>query len=93
MGKWPGGIKELSSFGEMTLANWLKLKRPYIAVFECEKNGMTEAKLYDGAEYTGFFVRGENAESIYRDIERYTLGLAKEKPGPADPKNLICVYM
>lgn len=93
MGKWPGGIKELSSFGEMTLADWLKLRKPYIAVFKAEKWKTYVAKLYDGAEYTGIFICKQDVESIYRDIERYTLGLAKEKPGPADPENIICIYM
>ena len=92
MGKWPG-IKELSSFGEMTLANWLKLRKPYIAVFEKTNPKNYVATLYNGAECTGIFISKQDVESIYRDIERYTLGLAKEKPGPADPENIICIYM
>ncbi len=93
MGKW-SGIKEMRSFGDLSLVTWLKMSRKFIAV--SREAGCPEtfvAKLYDGAEYTGIFIRKNDVESIYRDIERYTLGLAKEKPGPADPKELICVYM
>lgn len=93
MGKWSGPIREIESFGELSLATWFKAKKPYIAVFEEEDQKGYVAGLYDGAEYTGIFIHKQDVESIYRDIERYTLGLAKEKPGLADPKNIVCIYM
>ena len=93
MGKW-SGTRFLKSFGEMSLATYLKASKKYIAVFE--EQGWPQryvARMYDGAEDTGFYVRMYDLEELYRDIERYTFGLAKEKPGPADPKNIICIYM
>lgn len=93
MGKW-SGTKRMGSFGDLSLVTWLRISRKYIAVSKERENPETYvAKLYDGAEYTGIYVRMYDLEELYRDIERYTLGLAKEKPGPADPEDLICVYM
>lgn len=92
MGKWSGGIKRLESFGHMTLVEWLKPRRPYVAVVRMPK-GMYEARLYDGAEYTGYCVKKSDLDELCKDIERYTMGLAKEHPGAEDPENVVWIYM
>lgn len=91
----------LNSFGDIPDVDWVRMKRPYIAVAYMDmqsdlyrEHGMRfMAKLYDGALYTGYHRASARIAEIYEDIEANHPELIKVPPGAEDPDKLICVYM
>lgn len=90
----------LESFGDIPDMDWAKMERPYITVFNITANteiyrgsGMKYgAKLYDGANYTGYHRAATNIYAIIDDIARHHPELNQYQRGAEDPEELIWVY-
>lgn len=87
---------EIRSFAELHQRAWDKCKRPIIAVYE-NKDAIQEprytAKVYDGACYTGIFMRGDNLDRMHEDIAYYARWLRRAAPGAGDDPSLVCAYI
>lgn len=86
---------EIRSFAELHQSVWDKIKKPFIAVYkdpDAIHRPKYLAKVYDGGEYTGIFMRMNELERMTEDIRVYACWLRKALPGTADEPSLLCVY-
>ena len=87
---------EIRSFAELHQRAWDKCKKPIVAVYE-NKDAIQEprytAKVYDGAFYTGIFMRGDDLDRVHEDIVLYVHWLRRATPGAADEPSLVCAYI
>lgn len=89
----------LNSFGD--IPNWNMMHRPYIAVYFLDSSTVFYqeygfrymAKLYDGADYTGYHRVTRELPEIYKDIEENYPNMHQVPPGAEDDEQLICVYV
>lgn len=87
---------EIRSFAELHQSVWDKNKKPFIAIYkdpDAIQRPKYLAKVYDGADYTGIYMRMDNLERMREDIRVYAYWLRSAPPGTADEPSLIGVYI
>ena len=86
---------EIRSFGEMQQSAWDKCKKPFVAVYkdpDAIQRPKYLAKVYDGAYYTGIYMRMDDIKKLREDIRMYAHWLSEAKPGADDEPSLLCIY-
>ena len=86
---------EIRSFAEMHQSAWDKCKKPFVEVYE-DRDAIQRpkylAKVYDGAYYTGIYMRMDDIEKMREDIRMYAHWLSEAKPDAADEPSLLCIF-
>ena len=92
--------RQLRNFKDIYWENWIKLERPYVAVFKLmpeDPKYSTKArfigKVFSEGEYTGMYTLAKDVKEMMDDIEQACFRFAHEAPGPGDANDLICVYV
>ena len=87
---------EIRSFAEMQQSVWDRIKTPIIAVYkdpDAIQRPKHLAKVCDGGDYTGIFMRMDNLEKLHEDIRIYAFWLNRVDPGTGDDPSLLCAYI
>lgn len=92
--------RQLRNFKDICPEDWIRLNRPYIAVFKLmpedqrySDKARVIGKVFSDGAYTGRYTLARNIKEMISDIEQACFQFVCEAPGPGDSHDLICVYV
>lgn len=92
--------RQLRNFKDICPEDWIRLNRPYIAVFKLmpedpkySAKARFIGKVFSEGKYTGMYTVAKDIKEMMADIEQACFRFVHEAPGPGDSHDLICVYV
>lgn len=92
--------RQLRNFKDICPENWIKIRRPYVAVFKLmpedpkySNKARFIGKVSSEGKYTGLYTVSKDIKEMMCDIEQACFRFVHEAPRPGDSHDLICVYV